>query len=110
MIKVEDFHVFNYVKKEEYTGSMSGMRYMLKKSQREQTKEELEATPLAEGENPKPVTCLEVIIWPEPNCYAKTPEELKQRKLFSFSVQGVEDAANWLNEQYVEQKELWTMR
>lgn len=31
MIDYDHFHVLNYVKKEEYTGSMNGMRYMLKK-------------------------------------------------------------------------------
>ena len=54
MIDKDNFHVFNYIKKEEYTASMSGMRYMLRKKETE------------DG------TVLEVVIWPEPYCYAKT--------------------------------------
>mgnify|MGYP000661060363 CR=1 FL=1 len=31
MIEKDKFHIFNYIKKEEYCASMDGMRYMLKK-------------------------------------------------------------------------------
>ena len=34
MIDKEKFHVFNYVKKDQYTASMDGMRYMLKKTEK----------------------------------------------------------------------------
>lgn len=91
MIEKKKFHVLNYVKKEEYCASMDGMRYMLRKGERD-------------GE---PV--LEVIIWPEPYCYAKTEEEKKQRREFALSAEGVEQAADWLNEQYQEQKPLWEL-
>lgn len=91
MIEKEKFHVLNYIKKEEYCASMEGMRYMLKKKEAEEA----------------PV--LEVIIWPQPYCYAKTPEEKKQRKEFAFSADGVAEAADWLNEQYTEQKPLWEL-
>lgn len=91
MIEKERFHVLNYIKKEEYSASMDGMRYMLKKKDTE------------DGVK------LEVIIWPEPYCYAKTEEEKKQRKEFDFSTDGVEMAADWLNEQYIEQKPLWEL-
>lgn len=96
MIDKERFHVFNYVKKEEYCASMEGMRYMLKKKE-------------TETEDGEKKTVLEVIIWPEPYCYAKTEEEKKQRKDFSFSAQGVEEAADWLNEQYKLQRPLWEL-
>lgn len=91
MIDKERFHIFNYIKKEEYCASMDGMRYMLKKKDAE--------------DGPK----LEVIIWPQPYCYAKTPEENKQRMEFEFSAGGVEQAADWLNEQYMQQKPLWEL-
>lgn len=68
---------------------MDGMRYMLKKKD-------------TEGE-----TVLEVIIWPEPLGYAKTAESKKQRMEFTFSQEGLEEAADWMNEQYVNQKALW---
>lgn len=91
MINKEEFHVLNFVKKEEYTGSMDGMRYMLKKKTQEED-------PL-----------LEVIIWPEPLGYAKTPEKRKQRKDFVFTEGGLEEAVDWMNEQLIEQKELWNI-
>lgn len=91
MIEKEKFHVLNYVKKEEYCASMDGMRYMLKKKD--------------SGEEVK----LEVIIWPEPYCYARTEEEKKQRMEFPFTAEGVEQAADWLNKQYLDQKPLWEL-
>lgn len=91
MIDKDKFHVLNYVKKEEYTGSTEGMRYMLKKK--------------AAGEE----TMLEVIIWPEPYGYAKTPEQRKQHKEFLFSQEGLEEAVDWMNEQLVQQADLWNV-
>ncbi|WMC93513.1 hypothetical protein [Kineothrix sp. MB12-C1] len=91
MIEKDKFHVLNYIKREEYTGSMSGMRYMLKKK---------------DGEDG---TSLEVILWPEPFGYAKTPESKKQRMEFPFSQEGLEEAVDWMNEQHEVQRELWEM-
>ncbi len=91
MIDKEKFHVLNYVKKEEYSGSMDGMRYMLKKKEKE------------DGVK------LEVIIWPEPFCYAKTEEAKKQRREFELTTEGVAQAAEWLNQQYMEQRPLWEL-
>jgi len=90
MIDKEYFHHFNYIKKEDMTGSMQGMRYMLRKETSEA------------GED-----VLAVTIWPGPYCFAKTPPEARQRKEFAFSADGVAEAADWLNEQYVAQKPLW---
>lgn len=87
MIDVNDFNVLNYVKKEEYTGSMDGMRYMLKRS----------------GEE------IEVIIWPEPNACAYTDESLKIRKKFALTKEGVAKIAEYLNTTYIEQKQLWDL-
>lgn len=91
VIDKDKFHVLNYVKKEEYTGSTEGMRYMLKKK--------------TVGED----TFLEVIIWPEPYGYAKTPEQRKQRRDFTFNGDGLEEAVDWMNEQLVGQADLWNV-
>ena len=88
MIDKESFHVLNYVQLEEYTGSMDGMRYMLKAISKEE---------------------MEVIIWPEPYAYAYTAEELKIRKVFPLSREGVEEACDYLNEQYICQKDVWAL-
>ena len=95
MIDYDHFHVLNYVKKEEYAGSMNGMRYMLKKK----------VVPRDDQEE----TCLEVIIWPEPYGYARTEEEKKQRKDFDFSEDGLKEAVVYLNQQFEHQRALWDL-
>lgn len=92
MIEKEKFQVLNYVKKEDYTGSMDGMRYMLRKK--------------TTGEE----SCLEVLLWPEPFCYGKTPKERKLRNEFPLSQHGLEQAIDWMNGQYESQTELWGRR
>lgn len=89
MIDKENFHYFNYIKKEELSGSMEGMRYMLKK--------------ISDGEEDK----LQVTIWQGPLNYQKTPEEKKKRMELPFSTEGVEMAADWLNEQYEADQAGW---
>ena len=74
-----------YIKKDDFTGSYRGMRYRFAKA----------------GDG------MEVVIWPEPYNYIKTPEAKKQRKEFALSVEGKEEAVKWLNEQYEFQKPLW---
>ena len=75
----------DYIKKEEFNGSFSGMRYHLKKID----------------------DVIEVAIWPEPNNFVKTNKELIQTKKFEFSQLGKEKAVDWLNLQYETQIELW---
>ncbi|OYO76203.1 hypothetical protein CG709_15705, partial [Lachnotalea glycerini] len=60
MIDKENFVSFNFLKKENYTGSMQGMRYQLSK----------------EEENE--VFKLRTTIWPEPYSFQVTKEEKKQ--------------------------------
>ena len=82
-----------YIKKEDFLGSYRGMRYRLAKKE-ETIREEEE-------------TVIEVILWPEPYNFFKTEEEKKQRRCFPFSPQGKEEAVQWMNEQYREQRPLW---
>ncbi len=89
MIDKETFHPLNYIKKEEYSGSMDGMRYMLK---REKSGDE---------------DVIRITIWPEPFGINKTPEGSKQFKEVPLTEEGVEMAADWLNEQYMQQEERW---
>ena len=60
----------------------------------------------------------EHILWQSPDqqtevwmqqVSGKTPEEKKQRMEFDFSADGVMEAADWLNEQYIQQKPLWDL-
>ena len=82
MIDKDNFHVFNYIKKEEYTASMSGMRYMLRKKETE------------DG------TVLEVVIWPEPYSFEATEPDKKHGRDFAFSGDGLWEAVDWLNQEY----------
>lgn len=89
MIDKETFHPLNFIKKEEYSGSMDGMRYMLKK--------------VAVGEETK----MRVTVWPEPFCIIKTPPENTTSIDLPLTENGVSEAADWLNEQYETDKEKW---
>ncbi len=89
MIDKKNFHYFNYIKKEEFSGSIEGMRYMLKK--------------VHAGDEEK----LQVTIWQGPLNCIKTPEEKKKVTELPFSAEGVEMAADWLNEQYEADKTEW---
>lgn len=72
MIDKETFHPLNYIKKEEYSGSMDGMRYMLKKAK--------------SGEE----DVIRVIIWPEPLNMLRTPEHLRESVDVPLTPEGVE--------------------
>lgn len=89
MIDKETFHPLNYIKKEEYSGSMDGMRYMLKKAKAGDT------------------DVIRVTIWPEPYGINRTPDEQKSSTDVPLTAKGVEMAADWLNGQYLEQEERW---
>ena len=69
----------NFLKKEKFTGSDTGMRYRM-----EMEKQEDEPT-------------LVVTVWPEPYGYDNTPEEKKERKRFEFSEEGIVAGVEWLN-------------
>ena len=75
MIDKEKFHVFNYIKKEEYCASMDGMRYMMKRVKGEEA------------------DMIRVTIWPEPYGIHKTPEEEKQFIEVPLSEDGERDRA-----------------
>ncbi len=69
-----------FLKKETYTGSHGGMRYLLK------------------SENDTIKAC----TYPEPYCFEATKDEHKTWRDFSFSSDGLDQAIEWLNQFYVE--------
>ena len=89
MLDKETFHPLNYIKKEEYSGSMEGMRYMLKKAK--------------SGEE----DVIRVTIWPEPLNMLRTPEHLRESIDVPLTVDGVGRAADWINEQYESRRDYW---
>ena len=89
MIEKENFNILHFVqKKEDYTGSMDGMRYMLRSISKEE---------------------MTVYIWPEPYAFAKTDKELITEKNFPLTEEGIEEARNYLNDSFVAQRQLWEM-
>lgn len=82
MLTRADFLSLNFVKKEDYTGSYQGLRYMLHQETAEDEKK------------------LQVYIWPEPFGFEATPEEKKVSALFPFSEEGMLQAIAWMNERY----------
>lgn len=89
MIDKETFHPLNYIKKEEYSGSMDGMRYMLKKVKVEDLDKIL------------------VTVWPEPLGIHATADELKMKEYFDLDTDGVSDAADWINKQFFDNQDRW---
>lgn len=89
MIDKETFHPLNYIKKEEYSGSMDGMRYMLKKVAVEE------------------VDKLLVTVWPEPLGIHATADELKITEYFTLDTDGVSDAADWINKIFFDNADKW---
>ena len=101
MITRKDVMPVNFLKKEKFTGSDTGMRYRMEMTKREVPKEDG-----ADGETVEE-TVLTVTSWPEPYGYDATPEEEKTREEFPFSEEGKLAAVDWLNEQYESRKEEW---
>lgn len=82
MLERSNFLSLNFVKKEDYTGSYQGMRFMLRQATVEEEKK------------------LQAYIWPEPFCFQATEEEKKLTEYFEFSEDGLEEAIAWMNERY----------
>ena len=89
MLDKETFHPLNYIKKEEYSGSMDGMRYLFKK--------------VRNGDE----DVIRVTIWPEPFNLLHTPENLTEFIEVPLSTEGVEQATDWINERYEAERDKW---
>lgn len=82
MLTRADFLSLNFVKKEDFTGSHKGIRFMLHQETTDDEKK------------------LKVYLWSEPFGFEATPEEEKLSRLFEFSEDGLSAAIDWLNENY----------
>lgn len=91
MLELKDFMPINFLKKEKFTGSHQGMRFLMEKLE-------------IEGED-KPR--LGVAVWPEPYGYDGTPEEEKLRLTEDFDADGIARGVDWLNEQFESQRPRW---
>lgn len=71
----------NFIKKEPYAGSGNGTRYILKKKAGEKHED-------GTADPDRLVLC----FWPEPNCFEKTDESLKEYREFDFTEEALEEA------------------
>ena len=82
MLTRENFLSLNFVKKEDFTGSHKGMRFMLHQETVDEEKK------------------LKVYLWSEPLGFDATPDDEKISELFEFSENGLSKAIEWMNEKY----------
>ena len=89
MITSEDILNMNFYKKEKFTGSYKGMRYLIQKSAKDETDVFL------------------VHIWPGPYNFASTEDSLKTSATFPFTPEGKQEAVDWMNDQWTARKDEW---
>jgi hypothetical protein len=89
-INKEHFMPLAYFKSQAFTGSLSGMRYLVQKASKTVT--------TVDGEE-QSSNILEAFVWPEPFSFEHTPDEQKIRMEFEFSEEGISAAVDWINEQ-----------
>lgn len=101
MLEHSEYMPLEYIKKQKWTGSFQGMRFLLHRVT-ESVQEETE-----DGTVEKEQSRLEAVVWKEPFSYEHTPEEVKQRQRFAFSEEGRKESIQWLEACYEEQREIW---
>lgn len=77
------------LKKEPFSGSHNGMRYLFR------------------GDDGKSSTTFTVFIYPEPWCFEQTPEEERQSATFPLTEDGMDQAIEWLVENYTSEQKRW---
>ena len=82
MIQRKDLLAFNYYKKEKFTGSFCGMRYLIQKVQNDGAE------------------LFSVWTWPGPYNFETTPLEQKTEKSFPFTEEALDAIADYLNLMY----------
>lgn len=92
MIKNEDILNMNFYKKEKFTGSYLGMRYLIQKECEDDTE------------------VFRVYIWPGPYNFASTENEKKTTSVFPFTPEGKQQVVDWMNEQWSTRKQEWPSR
>lgn len=100
-----------------FTGSRGNMHYRLQKEYYVRDEDMDTESPVLDDEG-KPVPPpthprFRLWYWPGPYTFDKTADILKQEATFEFSEEGLQEIADFLNEQYESKPELWhidTMR
>lgn len=99
MITNDDILNMNFYKKERFTGSYLGMRYLIRKDS-EETKSPDDDAPVSSD-------IFRVTAWPGPYNFATTPDDKKVSVAFPFTPEGKQQVVDWLNEHWNSKKEEW---
>lgn len=92
MIRRTDLLSFPFYKKEKFTGSFRGMRYLIQKNTEEET------------------LIFEVFTWPGPYGFAATDDGKKTRKTFPFEAGALDEITEYLNDIYGKGRDFWPER
>ena len=87
MITNRDILNLNFYRKEQFTGSYRGMRYLIKKD----TEDDADI--------------FRAYYWPGPYNFASTDDSLKTSATFPFTEEGKQQVVDWLNARWTEEKE-----
>ncbi len=99
-ISIKDlFSLTHYEYGEAYFGSYRGMRFRI-------AREPLENVHFTPADKRGEAT-LRVAVWPEPESYRAAPEESKTIRDFPVTEEGLQQAADYLNEYHDSHPELW---
>lgn len=112
MITSDDILNMNFYKKEKFTGSYQGMRYLIKKDA--VPDESSDSAPAMTGDSLKDAPAMtdvfRVTIWPGPYNFASTDDDKKTSATFPFTPDGKDAVVAWLNEQWQSRKSEWPVR
>lgn len=100
MITTDDVLNMNFYKKEKFTGSYKGMRYLIKKDS--------VVVKVNDDGTEEKEDILRCYLWPGPYNFETTADEEKQMTTYPFSAEGKQQAVDWLNEQWALRKN-WTL-
>lgn len=102
IVKIENKDSYGltwYEHAQPYLGSHRGMRFRI-------ARDPMEDCALTPPDKKGPAE-FEAIIWPEPYCFEKTPDEQKTRATFPFDMDGKQQMIDWLNDQYESRYDEW---
>lgn len=110
MITSDDILNMNFYKKEKFTGSYQGMRYLIKKDAIPAAPSDSTGADASPADAPAMTDVFRVTIWPGPYNFASTDDDKKTSATFPFTPEGKEAVVAWLNEQWQSRKSEWPAR
>ncbi|MBP3489447.1 MAG: GNAT family acetyltransferase [Roseburia sp.] len=110
MITNDDILNMNFYKKEKFTGSYQGMRYLIKKDAIPAAPSDSAGADAPPADAPAMTDVFLVTIWPGPYNFASTDDDKKTSATFPFTPEGKEAVVAWLNEQWQSRKSEWPAR